>query len=285
MKVAIIGTGLMGYPMAQNISKKFQLKSYNRTFDRMNGLEKNKITLCKTLKEVCEESEVIITMLPGDEDVSKVMDEIKDLINQNSTVIDMSSTKVITARNNYNALKNKNINFLDAPVSGGPEGAKSASLAIMVGGDEKIFNFAKEVLNTMGNATLVGPNGSGQVAKLCNQIIVGVTIGAVAEAVILCENNGADPKKFIEAVKGGFADSKILQNHGNRMISKDFNPRGKNVTHLKDMNNILESAKQNQIDLPFSNLIRDMFNSLCESGFQNDDHSSLYKEILRRNKK
>ncbi|MEK9741972.1 MAG: NAD(P)-binding domain-containing protein, partial [Pelagibacteraceae bacterium] len=101
MKVAIIGTGLMGYPMAQNISKKFQLKSYNRTFDRMNGLEKNKITLCKTLKEVCEESEVIITMLPGDEDVSKVIDEIKDLINQNSTVIDMSSTKVITARNNY----------------------------------------------------------------------------------------------------------------------------------------------------------------------------------------
>ncbi len=285
MKVAIIGTGLMGYPMAQNISKKFQLKSYNRTFDRMNGLEKNKITLCKTLKEVCEESEVIITMLPGDEDVSKVIDEIKDLINQNSTVIDMSSTKVITARNNYNALKKKNINFLDAPVSGGPEGAKSASLAIMVGGDEKIFNFVKEVLNTMGNATLVGPNGSGQVAKLCNQIIVGVTIGAVAEAVILCEKNGADPKKFIEAVKGGFADSKILQNHGNRMISKDFNPRGKNVTHLKDMNNILESAKQNEIDLPISNLIRDMFNSLCESGFQNDDHSSLYKEILRRNKK
>lgn len=285
MKVAIIGTGLMGYPMAQNISKKFQLKSYNRTFDRMNGLEKNKITLCKTLKEACEESEVIITMLPGDEDVSKVIDEIKDLINQNSTVIDMSSTKVITARNNYNALKKKNINFLDAPVSGGPEGAKSASLAIMVGGDEKIFNFVKEVLNTMGNATLVGPNGSGQVAKLCNQIIVGVTIGAVAEAVILCEKNGADPKKFIEAVKGGFADSKILQNHGNRMISKDFNPRGKNVTHLKDMNNILESAKQNEIDLPISNLIRDMFNSLCESGFQNDDHSSLYKEILRRNKK
>ena len=131
----------------------------------------------------------------------------------------------------------------------------------------------------MGRPTLVGPNGSGQVSKLCNQIIVGVTIGAVAEAIILCEKNGADPKKFIKAVSGGFADGKILQNHGQRMIDKDFMARGKNITHLKDMNNILECASQKGIKLPISQLIQNMFKNLCDSGFENEDHCSLYKEI------
>ena len=133
----------------------------------------------------------------------------------------------------------------------------------------------------MGNPTLVGPNGSGQVSKLCNQIIVGVTIGAVAEAIILCEKNGADPKKFIKAVSGGFADGKILQNHGQRMIDKDFVARGRNITHLKDMNNILECAAQKGLILPISEIIQSMFQSLCDSGLENEDHCSLYKEISK----
>jgi len=279
MKVGIIGTGLMGFPMAINISKKFELKSFNRTFEKMKDLEKYRITLCDTLENLFKGTDVIISMLPGDKEVIETVNQSKKFIKSGTIFIDMSSTKVSTANECYRILKEVNSNFIDAPVSGGPEGAKSGSLAIMAGGDEDIFLKVKNVLETMGKPTLVGPNGSGQVSKLCNQIIVGVTIGAVAEAIILCEKNGADPNKFIKAVSGGFADGKILQNHGQRMIDKDFVARGKNITHLKDMNNILECASQRGIKLPISKLIQNMFKNLCESGLENDDHCSLYKEI------
>ena len=279
MKVGIIGTGLMGFPMAINIAKKFELKSFNRTFEKMKDLEKYKITLCNTLESLSRDTDVIISMLPGDKEVIESINQIKNFVKSGTVFIDMSSTKVSTANECYNILKEKDSNFIDAPVSGGPEGAKSGSLAIMAGGDEDAFLKVKNVLEAMGNPTLVGPNGSGQVSKLCNQIIVGVTIGAVAEAIILCEKNGADPNKFIKAVSGGFADGKILQNHGQRMIDKDFVARGKNITHLKDMNNILECASQKGIKLPISKLIQNMFKNLCDSGFENDDHCSLYKEI------
>jgi len=282
MKVGIIGTGLMGFPMAINISKKFELKSFNRTFEKMKDLEKYNITLCDTLENLFKGTDVIISMLPGDKEVIEAVNQSKKFIKSGTIFIDMSSTKVSTANECYKILKEVNSNFIDAPVSGGPEGAKSGSLAIMAGGDEDIFLKVKNVLETMGKPTLVGPNGSGQVSKLCNQIIVGVTIGAVAEAIILCEKNGADPNKFIKAVSGGFADGKILQNHGQRMIDKDFVARGKNITHLKDMNNILECASQRGIKLPISKLIQNMFKNLCESGLENDDHCSLYKEISNR---
>ena len=279
MRVGIIGTGLMGFPMAINIAKKFELKSFNRTFEKMKGLEKYKITLCDTLEGLSKETDVIISMLPGDKEVLETISEIKNFIKSGSIFIDMSSTKVSTSNECYKILKEINSNFIDAPVSGGPEGAKSGSLAIMAGGDEDVFLKVKNVLETMGKPTLVGPNGSGQVSKLCNQIIVGVTIGAVAEAIILCEKNGADPKKFIKAVSGGFADGKILQNHGQRMIDKDFVARGKNITHLKDMINILENANDQKIDLPFSKLVKNIFNDLCQKGLENDDHCSVYKFI------
>ena len=269
----------MGYPMSKNISKKFELKAYNRTFDRMKGLDESGIIICNSIEQVCENSNIVITMLSDDKAVLETVKKVSNHIQSGSILIDMSSTKVSTAVECYNILKLVNVDFLDAPVSGGPEGAKSASLAIMVGGSEKVFSKTNEVLETMGKAVLVGPNGSGQVAKLCNQIIVGVTIGAVAEAIILCEKNGADPNKFIKAVSGGFADGKILQNHGQRMIDKDFIARGKNITHLKDMNNVLECASQKGISLPISQLIQKMFESLCDSGLENDDHCSLYKHI------
>ena len=153
----------------------------------------------------------------------------------------------------------------------------------MVGGEKKVFENCVEILKKMGNPTLVGPISSGQVSKLANQIIVGLTIGAVAEAVILCEKNGANPKKMIEALSGGWADSKILQTHGKRMIDKDFTPRGKTSTHLKDMNNILECAKNSNIELPISNLVKEMYKTLIDNGHGEEDHSSLYKEIKRIN--
>ena len=155
----------------------------------------------------------------------------------------------------------------------------------MVGGEQKVFNEVVEVFKTMGNPTLVGPLASGQVSKLANQIIVGLTIGAVAEAVTLCEKAGANPDKMIKALSGGWADSKILQTHGKRMIDKDFSPKGRTSVHLKDMNNILECANSYNTHLPISNLIKEMYKSLVENGHGEKDHSSIYKEIERINKK
>ncbi len=289
LNIAFVGTGLMGLPMVKNLAKSnYKIKAFNRTLSKMNELTIfENIKISNSLEDAIKNSEVVITMLPDDDTVKKVIDEIleKKLLKSNSIFIDMSSTKYESAKLFYNNLKNSNIYFIDAPVSGGPEGAKSASLAIMAGGDLAIFERVKNILNFMGNSTLVGPSGSGQVAKLCNQIIVGVTIGAVAEAIILCEKVGANPENFIKAVAGGFADSKILQNHGSRMIKKDFAPRGKSITHLKDMDNILKCAKDSNVSLPISKLIQSMYQNIVDRGDGNDDHSSLYKEILQQNKK
>ena len=155
----------------------------------------------------------------------------------------------------------------------------------MVGGDEKTFKECYDLLKILGNPTLVGPVSSGQISKLANQIIVGVTIGAVAEAVTLCEKSGTDPDKMIKALSGGWADSKILQTHGKRMIDKDFTPKGRTSVHLKDMNNILECANNHNTHLPISNLVKEMYKTLVENGHGETDHSSLYKEIERINKK
>ena len=282
MKIAFIGTGLMGYPMASNLlKKKLNLKVFSRTLDKAKPLEKLGAHISSSLGEAVKDTNIIITMLTDDEAVEKVLGD-KEFLNNlkpSSTVIDMSSIKPKIAIQFGKILEEKGINFLDAPVSGGTIGAEDGSLAIMVGGEQKTFDYAFDTLKIMGNPTLVGPIGSGQVSKLANQIIVGVTIGAVAEAITLCEKAGVDANKFIKALSGGFADGKILQNHGKRMIDKDFSPKGKVSTHLKDMNNILECAGDFDTKLPISSLIKEMFNSLVERGNDNDDHSALYKEI------
>ena len=287
MKIAFIGTGLMGFPMAKNLlNKSLDLNVFSRTIEKAKPLEKFGAKISNSLSEAVKETDVIITMLTDDDAVEKVLSDqgFQENLKKGSTVIDMSSIKPKIAIKYGNLLKEKGVNFLDAPVSGGTIGAEQATLAIMVGGDQKVFDQIKDVLKVMGNPTLVGPIGSGQVSKLANQIIVGVTIGAVAEAITLCEKAGVDGNKFIKALAGGFADGKILQNHGKRMIDKDFSPKGKVSTHLKDMNNILECAGDFNTKLPISNLIKDMFKSLVENGNDNDDHSALYKEIERRNK-
>ena len=287
MKISFIGTGLMGFPMAKNLlKKKLELKIFSRTLKKAKPLEEFGGNLTNSLSEAVKETDIVFTMLTDDDAVEKVLGDSQFLVNLKpfSTVIDMSSIKPKIAIKYGNLFKQKNINFLDAPVSGGTIGAEEGSLAIMVGGEQKVFDNAFEVLKIMGNPTLVGPIGSGQVSKLANQIIVGVTIGAVAEAVTLCEKAGVDANKFIKALSGGFADGKILQNHGKRMIDKDFSPKGKVSTHLKDMNNILECANDFDTQLPISKLIQSMFKSLVENGNSNDDHSALYKEIENINK-
>ena len=287
-KIGFIGIGLMGFPMAKNILKSgYKLKVFNRSLVKAEPLKDFGAEISKTVSELVKDSEIIITMLTDDKAVDEVMgsSHFLDNLKPGSTVIDMSSTKPITAEKHGKNLSLKKIDYLDAPVSGGTIGAEEGSLAIMIGGDQKVFNKAEDLLKTMGNPTLVGPVGSGQVAKLANQIVVGLTIGAVAEAVTLCEKAGADPIKMISALSGGWADSKILQTHGKRMINKDFSPKGKTSTHLKDMNNILECANNFNTHLPISNLVKEMYKNLVENGHGNDDHSSLYKEIERINKK
>jgi 2-hydroxy-3-oxopropionate reductase len=287
MKIGFIGTGLMGFPMAKNLlDKSLDLNVFSRTIEKAKPLEEFGAKISNSLSEAVKDVDIVITMLTDDDAVEKVLSDqdFQENLKKGSTVVDMSSIKPKIAIKYGKLLKDKGINFLDAPVSGGTIGAEQATLAIMVGGDQKVFDQIKDVLKVMGNPTLVGPIGSGQVSKLANQIIVGVTIGAVAEAITLCEKAGVDGNKFIKALAGGFADGKILQNHGKRMIDKDFSPKGKVSTHLKDMNNILECAGDFNTTLPISNLIKDMFKSLVENGNDNDDHSALYKEIERRNK-
>ncbi len=288
IKIGFIGTGLMGLPMAKNILKAgYNLKAFNRSQNKAAPLKDQGAEISSTIKEVVSDSDFIITMLTDDTAVDEIMSSSDFLegLKSEATVIDMSSVKPSTATKHGNNLKLKNINYLDAPVSGGTIGAEEASLAIMVGGELDIFNRASEILKTMGNPTLVGPVGSGQVSKLANQIIVGLTIGAVAEAVTLCEKAGADPVKMISALSGGWADSKILQTHGKRMIDKDFSPKGKTSTHLKDMNNILDCANNFNTHLPISNLVKEMYKTLVENDHGDKDHSSLYMEIERMNKK
>lgn len=278
----------MGLPMAKNLLKAgYSLKAFNRSQKKAEALKEFGAEIATSIDDVVSNSDVVITMLTDDMAINEVMDSSNFLENlkSNTTVIDMSSVKPTTATKYGNNLKSKNIKYLDAPVSGGTIGAEEASLAIMVGGEQDVFNEALDVLKAMGNPTLVGPVGSGQVSKLANQIIVGLTIGAVAEAITLCEKAGANPNKMIKALSGGWADSKILQTHGKRMIDKDFTPKGRTSVHLKDMNNILECANSHNTHLPISNLVKEMYKTLVENGHGETDHSSLYKEIERINKK
>ena len=287
MKICFIGTGLMGFPMAKNLLKKdLSIKIFSRTLAKAKPLEEFGGTITKSISEAVKDTDIIFTMLSDDDAVEKVLgsQELLNNLKPSSTVIDMSSIKPKIAIKYGDLLSKKNVSFLDAPVSGGTIGAEEGSLAIMVGGDQKVFDNVFDILKIMGNPTLVGPIGSGQVSKLANQIIVGITIGAVAEAITLCEKAGVDANKFIKALSGGFADGKILQNHGKRMIDKDFSPKGKVSTHLKDMNNIIECVSGFNTQLPISNLIQSMFKSLVDQGNANDDHSALYKEIKNINK-
>ena len=283
--VAFIGIGLMGFPMAKNLLKNgYNVSVFDKELHKAKRLSKYGASISKSLKDVIKNSEVIITMVTDDKSVMSIINS-KDFINNlrnNSIMIDMSSTKPITSQKAKKFLKEKGVDFLDAPVSGGTKGAEEASLAIMVGGNQKVFDKVKKIFKIMGNAKIVGPTGSGQVAKLANQIIVGVSIGAVAEAIHLCKISGTDPLKFMKAVEGGFADSNILRIHGKKMIKKNFSPGGTNLIQFKDMKNILDTSKN--FNLPISNLVKKMYRNLIKSGHAKKDHSSLYIQIEELNK-
>ena len=276
--VGFIGTGLMGLPMAKNIlAKKFKLNVWNRTPGKTQELKKKGAKVFDDIKDLVQNSKVIISMLAND-DVCKavLIKKIQPYLKKGQTVIDMSSTTQNTALEIGKALKKKKVFFLDAPVSGGTIGAEKGTLAIMVGGDKKIFNVMMPLFKSMGTAIYVGKTGCGQVAKLANQTIVGISIGAVSEALILAEAAGADPKAVREIMLQGFAGGPILKNHGLRILTKNFKPGGKASTQLKDMNNIISTAKKYKLNLPIAKKVQELYAKTVKSGRANLDHSALY---------
>ena len=276
--VGFIGTGLMGLPMAKNIlSKKFKLNVWNRTPGKTLELQKKGAKVFEDIKDLVQNSKVIVSMLAND-DVCKaiLIKKIQPHLKKGQIVIDMSSTTQNTALEIGKAIKKKKAFFLDAPVSGGTVGAEKGTLAIMVGGDKKIFNAVMPLFKSMGTAIYVGKTGCGQVAKLANQTIVGISIGAVSEALILAEAAGADPKAVREIMLHGFAGGPILKNHGLRILTKNFKPGGKASTQLKDMNNIIATAKKYKLNLPIAKKVQELYAKTVKSGRANLDHSALY---------
>jgi 2-hydroxy-3-oxopropionate reductase len=268
----------MGLPMAKNIlSKKFKLNVWNRTPGKTLELEKKGAKVFKDIKDLVQNSKVIVSMLAND-DVCKaiLIKKIQPYLQKGQIVIDMSSTTQNTALEIGKSLKKKKAIFLDAPVSGGTIGAEKGTLAIMVGGDKKIFNTVMPLFKSMGTAIYVGKTGCGQVAKLANQTIVGISIGAVSEALILAEAAGADPKAVREIMLRGFAGGPILKNHGLRILTKNFKPGGKASTQLKDMNNIIATAKKYKLNLPIAKKVQELYAKTVKSGRANLDHSALY---------
>jgi 2-hydroxy-3-oxopropionate reductase len=216
-------------------------------------------------------------MLANDDVCKEILiKKIQPHLQKGQIVIDMSSTTQNTALEIGKALKKKEAIFLDAPVSGGTIGAENGTLAIMVGGDKKIFNTVMPLFKSMGTAIYVGKTGCGQVAKLANQTIVGISIGAVSEALILAEAAGADPKAVREIMLRGFAGGPILKNHGLRILTKNFKPGGKASTQLKDMNNIIATAKKYKLNLPIAKKVQELYAKTVKSGRANLDHSALY---------
>ena len=282
--IAFLGTGLMGKPMAQRlISAGFALTIWNRTRDKARELIDAGARWVSTPADAVRGVDVVITMLTDAKAVDSVLFESGaiDVIARGSIVVDMSSTSPQVARQQADRLAERGIDFIDAPVSGGTRGAAAGTLAIMAGADEQTFSRIAPIFVPMGNARRVGPIGSGQLCKLANQLIVAVTIGAVSEALVLAERGGADPAAVREALRGGFADSRILTEHGKRMIARDFVPGGTVRNQIKDLDAAIALASSIGVELPLLNRVHQLFNQLRSNGGGDLDHSALFLEIER----
>ncbi|MFZ6863325.1 NAD(P)-dependent oxidoreductase [Undibacterium sp. Ji67W] len=285
--IAFLGTGLMGLPMAMRLLQAgYPLTVWNRTKAKTQPLAASGARVADlAAAAICSDgwhADVIITMLDSGPIVEEVLLQILPALNAGSIVIDMSSTKQSEAVAFHNLLQKQGISFVDAPVSGGVIGAQNGALAVMAGASEGSFSRVKEVLSVFGQVTRVGEPGSGQLAKLCNQLIVGGTINIVAEALLLAQAGGADPAAVRQALRGGFAESRILEVHGQRMLDRNFTPGGQVKSQAKDMRNILDAAKNFQLDLPLTNQAAAIFEHLLTS-HPGADHSAALLELENRN--
>lgn len=278
-KIGFIGLGIMGKPMAMHLLKGGHELCILKNSAAASLFSSEGAVLVDSPKEVAEKSDVVITCLPDSPEVEAVVlgkEGIIEGLKAGGLFIDMSTIAPSTALKVFEAFAEKNIDALDAPVSGGEGGAKSASLSIMVGGAESAFNRALPIFQLMGkNIVRIGDAGSGQVTKTCNQIVVGMTIQAVAEALNLAKKAGVDVAKVREALLGGFAQSRILDIHGQRFIDNNFKPGFKVTLHRKDMNIALQSGKDLSVPLPGSALVATLMDALIAKGDGELDHSAL----------
>ena len=284
-KIAFLGTGLMGFPMARNLAQAgHQVTAWNRTASKAQGLAAFGCDIAASTHGAVEGASIVISIVSDGAALLALIDQVAERLQRGAIWVDMSSTKASEAKQAAELLGELGTGFIDAPVSGGTKGAEAASLAIMAGGTAKDFQAVAPTLGALGNPVHVGPTGAGQMCKLANQAIVAVTIGVVAEAQLFLERGGVDTNAMRQALKGGFADSTILQQHGDRMARRDFEPGGLSRLQLKDLRNVLDQAQLQGLKLPlveavdarFERYIRDLDGS-------ERDHSGLFEELLDLN--
>ena len=281
--IGFIGLGIMGKPMAANLIKGGHTLFLNSRSGVPQDLTAAGGIACDSAKQVAERSEIIILMLPDTPDVEKVLFGPQGIVNgiaAGKTVVDMSSISPIETKAFARRINELGCEYVDAPVSGGEVGAKNAALTIMVGGSEATFSKVKPIFELMGkNITLVGGNGDGQTCKVANQIIVALNIEAVGEALLFASKAGADPAKVRQALMGGFAASRILEVHGERMIKRTFDPGFRIELHQKDLNLALQGARTMGVSLPNTASAQQLFNSCVASGGAKWDHSALVRAL------
>jgi 2-hydroxy-3-oxopropionate reductase len=286
LHIAVLGIGRMGLPMAQRLCQAgYTVHAWNRSPDKAQALVPLGAKVHPQVQDAVRQADVVISLLESGPVVTHVLFELgaAEAMRAGCLMIDMASIKPAEARDHAARLQALGVAHLDAPVSGGTVGAEAGTLAIMVGGQAHDFEQAKKILQVLGKATHVGPHGSGQLAKLANQMIVGITIGAVAEALLLCTKGGADIAKVREAIVGGFAQSRILELHGQRMIERDFAPRARMTVQLKDMSNALDTAASLDFEAPITSLFEQLYAQAIDHGLSDLDHSGLFVELAQRN--
>ncbi len=283
-QIGFIGLGIMGRPMAghlQNAGHELFVVKHRAPLPR--ELLDGGAVECASCKEVAERSAVVIAMVPDTPDVAAVLfgpDGVAEGLTAGKTVVDMSSISPIETKAFAGRVNDLGCDYLDAPVSGGEVGAKGAALTIMVGGEQAAFERTRPLFELMGkNVTLVGGNGDGQTCKVANQIIVALTIEAVGEALLLASKAGADPAKVREALLGGFAASRILEVHGERMLKRSFDPGFRVKLHRKDLNLALQSARELGLSLPNTATAQELFNACAARGGDDWDHSAMVRAI------
>ena len=284
--VAVLGIGLMGFPMARRLCEAgISVRAWNRSRSKAERLLPFGASVAESAAEAVAQADLVITLLENGEVVESVLMHPDTLaaMRPGTLVVDMSSILPSQARDHAVRLAQHGVGHVDAPVSGGTVGAEQGTLAIMAGGEAADTERVRPVLETLGRLTHVGPHGAGQLAKLANQMIVGITIGAVAEALLMCEKGGADMGQVRQAITGGFADSRILQVHGERMVQRDFTKRAAITVQLKDMRNALTTAQSVGFEAPITTLFEQLFSQAVAHGLGNLDHSGLFVELAQRN--
>lgn len=288
IQISLLGCGLMGTPMSRRLlSAGYRLTIWNRTRAKADALAAAGAQVADTPAQAVAQADIVITMLEHGgvvEDVlfNPALPGAATQLRPGTLVIDMSSILPEQAQAHARKLAAQGVSALDAPVSGGTLGAEAGSLAIMAGGDDAAFERARPVLEVLGRPVHVGPAGAGQLTKLANQMIVGITIGAVAEALLLAERGGADPARVRQALRGGFAESRILEVHGQRMVEGDFAKRGSLAIQLKDLRNALHTSAGLHFDAPITQHLASLYEAAAQHGFSDLDQSGLYRELQRR---